>query len=202
MLGWGGQYSLASSHCGPSYHPFSSIFFRDAPLRSISPTNFDYFLYLGYFPYSICNKNLLGLLNIRPRCCPSTVWYFSLAILSERYGYSSLLGLLPFDHNLAIEVSRLEILDFDVRRPLTTTELCSTTACYSGGAAGQAACIGEYMWVNRSALVMFFTMVHDKVTFFDCFVHLVHSFLTDPISPWSILSSRHTPLCISAFPQQ
>ena len=27
-----------------------------------------------------------------------------------------------------------------------------------------------------------------------CFVHLVHSFLRDPISPWSLLSSRHTPL--------
>ena len=78
--------------------------------------------------------------------------------------------------NLAVEVSRLEILDFDVRGPLTTPEVSSTTAM---AAAQQTRLLASTNTCRctASAFVTFLIMLLGTVTFFNCFVYLVHSFL-------------------------
>lgn len=61
-------------------------------------------------------------------------------------------------------------------RPLTTAELCSKTAMTAVQQARLHASANTCR-CTASSFVMFLTMVLGMVTFFNCFVHLVHSFL-------------------------
>ena len=91
-------------------------------------------------------------------------------------------------------VSLLEILDFDVRRPLTMPSLCSTTAM---AAAQQARLLASANMCKCTVLVFvtFLMMLLGTVTLFNCFVHLVHCFFRgSEISPFHPFFSSHASL--------